>query len=165
MKKTLITAVAVFALISPLASAQQPNMQQHQGQYQNQNQDQRGDQTNDRDHRNDNQHRDRRGHRQNWRDMRGDARWDESQHNGYYSGSRWHYGPPAQDARNVTYGYHRWSTGQRLGYYNTRYQEVDYRSHRLRAPRRGYHWVEDNDGNFLLAAIATGLIASVILSR
>jgi Ni/Co efflux regulator RcnB len=160
MKKTFVTAIAVLALASPFAplASAQPNMQgSRHNQYQGHNSDsnnQAGD-----------QHRDRHGYRQNWRDTRTNARWDETQHNGYYTGSRWHYGPPPQNyQRPVTFGYHRWSAGQRLGYYNGRYQEVDYRQEHLRRPHRGYHWVRDNDGDLLLAAVATGLIAQVILS-
>ena len=41
---------------------------------------------------------------------------------------------------------------------------VDYRSHHLRTPPRGYEWREV-DGNYVLAAAATGLIASVILAN
>jgi Ni/Co efflux regulator RcnB len=159
MKKTLITAIAVCALASPFAASAQPNMQPpHQGQYQN-----RGDQHGDNDR--GDQHRDRNGHRENWRDTRANTHWDDHQHNGYYVGNRWHYGPPPPNMRNVTFGYHRWSAGQRLGYYNRRYREIDYRTYHLRAPRRGYHWVRDDDGDFILAAIATGLIASVVLSN
>jgi Ni/Co efflux regulator RcnB len=40
---------------------------------------------------------------------------------------------------------------------------VDYRSHHLRPPPRGYEW-RQVDGNYVLAAVATGLIASVILA-
>jgi Ni/Co efflux regulator RcnB len=38
---------------------------------------------------------------------------------------------------------------------------VDYRERHLRAPPRGYEWREV-DGNYVLAAVATGVIASVI---
>jgi Ni/Co efflux regulator RcnB len=40
---------------------------------------------------------------------------------------------------------------------------VDYRAHHLRAPRRGYEWREV-DGRFILGAIATGVIADIILN-
>lgn len=43
-------------------------------------------------------------------------------------------------------------------------RHVDYRAHHLRTPPRGYEWREV-DGNFVLAAVATGLIASVILAN
>jgi len=161
MKKTLITAIAALALaapFAPLASAQPDMRNSQQGQYQGHNGDSNS-QASD-------QHRDRQGHRQNWRDTRANAQWDENQHNGYYTGSRWHYGPPPQNYQlPVSYGYRRWSTGQRLGYYNERYQQVDYRQEHLRRPNRGYHWVRDNDGDLILAAIATGIIAQVVLSN
>ena len=92
-------------------------------------------------------------------------RWDESQHNGYYQGNRWHYGPPPADRygrSDYSLGYHPWARGQRLGYYNNRYAEVNYRDERLRKPPRGYHWVRDDRGDFLLAAVLTGLIAQVV---
>jgi Ni/Co efflux regulator RcnB len=41
-------------------------------------------------------------------------------------------------------------------------QPVDYRQHHLRKPPRGYEWRESN-GQFILAAVATGVIASIIL--
>jgi Ni/Co efflux regulator RcnB len=40
---------------------------------------------------------------------------------------------------------------------------VDYRAHHLRRPPRGYEWREV-DGNYVLAAVTTGLIASIILA-
>jgi Ni/Co efflux regulator RcnB len=42
--------------------------------------------------------------------------------------------------------------------------KVDYRQHKLRKPPRGYEWREV-DGNYVLAAVATGIIASIILSN
>lgn len=42
-----------------------------------------------------------------------------------------------------------------------RAQRVDYHQHHLRAPPRGYEWREV-DGNYVLAAVATGVIASVV---
>lgn len=109
--------------------------------------------------------RDRRDRREEWRDTRRDAHWDNGRHNGYYRNNQWHYGPPASGARGVAYGYRPWAAGQRLGYYNGRYDEVDYRQHRLRQPPRGYHWVRDDGGDFLLAAIVGGLIAEIVLNN
>ena len=40
-------------------------------------------------------------------------------------------------------------------------QPVDYRAHHLRRPPHGHEWREV-DGNYVLAAAATGVIASVI---
>jgi Ni/Co efflux regulator RcnB len=69
-------------------------------------------------------------------------------------------GPPA-------HAYPRWSRGvryDRRGYAPT-YVVHDYRDYRdygLYAPPRGYHWRRDDRGDFILVAVATGLIASVI---
>jgi Ni/Co efflux regulator RcnB len=53
-------------------------------------------------------------------------------------------------------GYHMrqddWNRGQRVD---------DWRSHHLRQPPRGYEWREV-DGNYVMAAVATGIVASVI---
>ena len=60
---------------------------------------------------------------------------------------------------------HRWRRGQRMGYNDWHSaRAVDYRSHHLRAPPRGYVWREQN-GQFILGAIATGVIASIILQN
>lgn len=104
--------------------------------------------------------------RQSWRDARDDARWDDRRHNGYYRNNQWTFGPPQgrYERDDVVYGYQPWQRGERLGYYQDRYQEVDYRTdRRLRPPPRGYHWVRSDGGDLLLAAIAGGLIAQVIL--
>ncbi|VWX59360.1 conserved exported hypothetical protein [Burkholderiales bacterium 8X] len=44
------------------------------------------------------------------------------------------------------------------------YVVTDYRSHRLQAPPRGYQWVGVG-GDYVLAAIATGLIAQIIANQ
>ena len=38
-----------------------------------------------------------------------------------------------------------------------------YRPYRLYAPHPGYRWVRDDGGNFLMVAIASGIIADVLL--
>lgn len=61
-------------------------------------------------------------------------------------------------------GNHNWKRGQRIGYNDWQSAHVvDYRQHHLRAPPRGYEWRETN-GKYVLAAVATGLIASIILN-
>jgi Ni/Co efflux regulator RcnB len=42
-------------------------------------------------------------------------------------------------------------------------EHVDYKSHHLKSPPRGYEW-RSVDGNYVLAAAATGAIASVIIA-
>ena len=44
-----------------------------------------------------------------------------------------------------------------------RAQPIDYHEHHLKAPPRGYEW-RQVDGNYVLAAVATGVIASAIVA-
>ena len=50
-------------------------------------------------------------------------------------------------------------------YRESRYYVTDWRAHRLYAPPRGYHWVRSDNDEFLLVAIATGIITNIILSN
>jgi Ni/Co efflux regulator RcnB len=61
---------------------------------------------------------------------------------------------------------HDWYRGSRLPHeYNNRtYVVDDWRGHHLSAPPRGYHWVQSG-GDYLLVAIATGIIASILLNQ
>jgi Ni/Co efflux regulator RcnB len=45
------------------------------------------------------------------------------------------------------------------------YAVSDWRSNHLRQPPRGYHYVRSDNGDFLLVAISTGVIASIIASH
>jgi Ni/Co efflux regulator RcnB len=60
---------------------------------------------------------------------------------------------------------HDMRPGQRLPltYRNRQYVVDDWRSHRLSAPPRGYHWVQTGT-DYVLVAIATGLILHLLLS-
>jgi Ni/Co efflux regulator RcnB len=49
-------------------------------------------------------------------------------------------------------------------FHNRQYVVDNWRSHRLSAPPRGYHWVQVG-GDYVLAAVATGIIASVLLGN
>ena len=42
-------------------------------------------------------------------------------------------------------------------------EPVDYRTYHLKRPPRGYEW-RQVDGNYVMAAVATGVIASVIVA-
>ncbi|MDP3738039.1 MAG: RcnB family protein [Hyphomonadaceae bacterium] len=109
--------------------------------------------------------------RTDWRDTRRDARWNGRDHNGYYVGRSWHNGQPsARDygRRGFTLGYRPWQRGDRLGGYNQHYREVDYRDYRdrdLRRPPQGYHWVENDNGDLIMAALVGGLIATIIANN
>jgi Ni/Co efflux regulator RcnB len=77
------------------------------------------------------------------------------------------YNQSRNNDRHDNRGGHRsWSKGQRLdrSYRADRYYVSDYRRHGLRAPPRGYRWQRVDD-NYVLASVASGLIASVILAN
>lgn len=58
--------------------------------------------------------------------------------------------------------HNEWKRGYHMRHQDwDRGSRVDYRTYHLRQPPRGYEWREV-DGNFVLAAVATGIIASVI---
>jgi Ni/Co efflux regulator RcnB len=126
----------------------------------------------DRDH--DRDRDGRRDHRRNrdWRDGdhdRGRHRgWDRRRYNGYNYHDRWYYGPPpARWAPYAVYGWRTWRRGDRLpAYYRDSYYVVnDYYRYGLRHPPRGYHYVRDDRGDYLLVGIATGVILGVILAN
>lgn len=96
-------------------------------------------------------------------DNRSDYRSDYRRE--YRGESRPDYRDDYRDGRRDGYG-HAWSRGDRLpAEYRTRQYVVDdWRSHRLNAPPRGYHWVQSG-GDYLLVAIATGVIASILLNQ
>jgi Ni/Co efflux regulator RcnB len=60
--------------------------------------------------------------------------------------------------------YRRYQRGDRLPapYRSSQYVVNDWRAHHLTAPPRGHYWVQ-NGSDYVLAAIATGIIAAVIL--
>jgi Ni/Co efflux regulator RcnB len=67
--------------------------------------------------------------------------------------------------RNYAYASPRWHRGDVLPWqYRQRYGYVDWRAHSLYAPPYGYQWVEDDSGDFLLVALATGLIANLLVN-
>jgi len=125
---------------------------------------QRGDHGNDRNDRNDraqqyqNDRNDRSG--RNDHDRNDGPRGQRDDHRNY-------------DARNYRRDDHRGGgprhdlrRGQRLSaeYRDNRYVVNDWRARRLSAPPRGQHWVRAGD-DYILAAIATGIIAQVLLNN
>jgi len=62
---------------------------------------------------------------------------------------------------------HHWARGQRLPreYYEDRGHYVDYRMHHLRRPPYGYRWVRTDDNDYVMVAIGSGLIASIIVGN
>ena len=66
---------------------------------------------------------------------------------------------------NHHYVHHNeWRKGAHMNHDDwNRGERVDYRHYHLSAPPRGYEW-RQVDGNYVLAAVATGLIASVVVA-
>jgi Ni/Co efflux regulator RcnB/surface antigen len=61
-------------------------------------------------------------------------------------------------------GTQRFSRGDRLPdqYRQGQYQVSDWQQRGLRQPPRGYHWVRNENNDFFLALMATGIIAEVV---
>ena len=72
--------------------------------------------------------------------------------------------PPGQAKRMGAGPHHNWHKGSRVPpqYRTHQYVVNDWRGHGLKAPPRGYHWVQ-NGSDYLLVAIATGVISQLIL--
>lgn len=71
----------------------------------------------------------------------------------------------ADDHDNHQYVRHEeWKKGAKIQNEDwNRGEHVDYHDRHLRAPPRGYEW-RQVDGNYVLAAVATGVIASVVVA-
>ncbi|MBT2793614.1 RcnB family protein [Paraburkholderia strydomiana] len=91
------------------------------------------------------------------------GRPDDQRYGGHDQG--WHGGQQADNRDGGPIPHRDWHRGDRLpGEYRDRnYVGDDWRGHGLRQPPRGYHWV-GVDGDYVLAAVATGVIASILLS-
>jgi Ni/Co efflux regulator RcnB len=76
------------------------------------------------------------------------------------------YGPQnrhsVQQHRPPAPQYRSWQRGQRFdSRYARNYRQIDYRQHRgLRAPPRGYHYVQSGN-DAVLVALGTGIIAAI----
>lgn len=135
MKKNIARAMIAVMLAGSL-----PAIAQDRGYRQDRAQERREDRRDYRD--------ERREDRRDYRDNRRDDRRDNQ-------------------ARNRGAGpRHDLYRGQRLpsNYHNRQYVVDNWRSHRLSAPPRGHHWVQVGN-DYVLAAIATGVIASVFLGN
>ncbi|WP_255437580.1 RcnB family protein [Comamonas flocculans] len=77
-----------------------------------------------------------------------------------------HRPPRGPAVRHHGNAYRRWRRGERLpSQYRSRHYVVNnWRAHRLSRPPRGYHWVQYG-ADYVLVAIATGVIAQVILNQ
>jgi Ni/Co efflux regulator RcnB len=78
-----------------------------------------------------------------------------------------HGGPSHGPDQAMDHGHHPdWRKGQRLSndYRDHEYVVDDWHQHGLRQPPRGYQWVGVG-GDYLLVAVASGIIAQVIFSQ
>jgi Ni/Co efflux regulator RcnB len=98
-------------------------------------------------------HMDDRSDRRDGYNARGGGRYGDE---GYGGNRRWDGAGPNHDIRR----------GGRLPsrYRNHQYVVDNWRDHHLRPPPRGYHWVQTG-GDYVLAAIATGVIADLIINH
>jgi Ni/Co efflux regulator RcnB len=172
MKRLLLTIAAVASVAGPMALTATDAAAQDRGRWDHRDRDwdrgrdhDRGDYDRGRGYDRDRGHWDN-GRHNGW--DRGD-RWDGGRHNGYYYNNRWSYGPPpaAYYGRpGFRPGYTSWRRGAYLpGYYRDRgYVVNDYYRYHLRPPPRGYYWYHTGN-DYVLAAIATGLIFDVIANN
>jgi Ni/Co efflux regulator RcnB len=136
MKKTLVIAAGSLLFATTVAMAA-PAQHHHD----------RGHQQNDQGR----DHRGNQGHRRFYHDQHGE-------HDGY---GRYYV---VQERGRHEGGYQR---GGRvpIEYRGPRYIVTDWRAYRLREPPRGYAWVRSDDGQYLLIALATGIIVDMLLSH
>lgn len=175
MKKLLLAAVALTAAAAPIAAAAQP----YPGEVRH---DRRDLQDSRRDMRQDYRNAARDGYigprearqlNRDGRDIRRDARelrYDRARRDSWAGRAEWRgynghrdgywYAPGYGYQRNGPGG--RWDRGAYLPSAYRGYAVNDWGYYGLGAPARGQRWVYGPDGNFLLIAAATGLIANVV---
>ncbi len=70
-----------------------------------------------------------------------------------------------EDHSQQKYVQHKeWKHGYHMNHDDwNRGQPVDYHTYHLQEPRSGYEW-RQVDGNYVMAAVATGVIASVVIA-
>jgi Ni/Co efflux regulator RcnB len=171
MRRLILSLAAMAAVAGPIAAsataaqAQSWDRREHHADRRGDHWDRRGDRRDDRrDHRYD--RRDHRYDNRHYQPPRAQS-WDHRRYNGYYYQNRWSYGPPP----SVYYshpqyrpGYVAWRRGAVLPPHYRGYVVHDYHRYRLRPPPRGYAWHQVGN-DYLLAAVATGIIFEIISGR
>jgi Ni/Co efflux regulator RcnB len=95
------------------------------------------------------------------RQWQGQPQW---QGHSQWQGQR-QYAPQHQARTWGGYGYRDGYRGGYVAYAHPHhYRAYDWRARHLAAPPHGYGWVEDDSGDVLLMALATGLIANAIVN-
>jgi Ni/Co efflux regulator RcnB len=154
IKKALIFAVAAACLTSGAAFAQSNGYYNNDSNVRQDRSDRDGRyDRNDRQYSNGDYDRSDRN-RRDYRDYR-DDRYSRRDHNDYRHDNRYQTQQRFEHRRG---GY----VSQQ--YRDNRYVVTDWRSRRLYQPQRGYQWVQAGN-DYLLVAIATGLIAQVLMNN
>ena len=93
---------------------------------------------------------------------RNDNRYDQRYNNNDHRNDA----RPAVSNNRFDNNRHNWRKGGRIerADWNRGRRVADWQRRHLQRPARGYEWREV-DGNYVMAAVATGLIASIILSH
>ena len=177
MKKLLLAAVALTAAAAPVVASAQP----YPGEVRH---DRRELQDSRREYRQDYRDAARDGYisrgearelNRDARDIRQDGRelrYDRARRDSWAGRAEWRGYNGRRDGYWYApgYGYQRYDRGARWargGYVPAAYRGYyvnDWRYYGLRAPGPGYRWTYGPDGRFLLTAVATGLIADVVLN-
>jgi len=163
--QALTCALLAFAVTAPVLARDDRGGRDNRHHYDRRD-DRRGydyRQDNRRDYRQDN----RRAYHQGYQDgRRQDYRADYRRDNRYSAPVVHYYRPaPPRVVYHQPAPAHRWARGQRYHdyYRGPVYVVNDYGRYHVRQPPRGYHWVRDDRGNLLMVAIATGIIADLLL--
>ena len=156
--------LVIPALLAALAGASVPAFAQDRYHGERERGERHGQRERDHDRDRDRQY-DRRDERH---DGRHDGRHDERRE-GYraYGGGRYGSQGWGEERRwNGAGPAHSFRRGERLPerYRHQHYVVNNYREHHLRPPPRGYYWVQTGN-DYVLAAIATGVIADLIINR
>jgi Ni/Co efflux regulator RcnB len=159
MRHLLYAALALGVAATPIAASAQPYGHDRDDRG-------RGEERRDHDRDHDRDRGHDRGEHRGWRydRARPDSWRDRAEWRGFQGARQGYWYAPG-------YGYQRvnpaWRSSWRRGAYvpapYRHYYVQDYGYYGLRPPPRGYRWVYA-DGNFVLMALATGLIADVILN-
>ncbi|HXJ01089.1 MAG TPA: RcnB family protein [Micropepsaceae bacterium] len=134
--KRMLTAVLALSLLNSAAVLAQPNNSS------------RNDQSDNRNDRKDDRDQNRQGpSRGRYPDNRNDSAFQDLRNN-----------------RGFRVATPRWSRGDRVPdqYRQNQYVVSDWQQHGLRRPPRNYHWVRDDNNDFFLALITTGVIAETV---
>lgn len=143
MKHLLYAAAALVVVAAPIAASAQPD---HQDYRRDARQDQRDSDRDHRDQRYDRSRADSWRSRPEWRDFRGPRQ-------GYWYAPGYGYRPNSHFA---------WRRGTYVPPAYRGFYVRDWGYYGLRPPPPGYRWIYA-DGNFVLMAAATGLIADLVL--